>query len=471
MSQPSPDLPSSSPAAVTISASGARQWKAGTLVYSGAGLFVLFCWLLWGDFAWQMKERAAVPVAQLMLRQLEASDFIVGLLVGSIPAAIGFIITPVISVASDRHRGRRGRRIPYLLIPTPFIALGMAGMAFTPQLGAWLHGSLGENAPSLIVSRLIVFSFFWGIFEIFSTIANAVFGGLINDVVPAAWIGRFFGLFRAVSLMAGIVFNYWLIGHAEEHFTAIFIGLGLLYGIGFALMCLNVREGDYAPPPVTPPARLRERIFGPVKSYARECFANPFYLWAFAAITFGGQAQGPVNAFSVYYAKSLGMPMKDYGILIVITYSVSLVLSFLLGWLADKFHPLRLGMIAVGLYAVVLLTGGFIATDTRSFSIIFVAHGILNGIFITGTASLAQRLFPQEKFAQFASAAGLAGAVVHMVFPPAVGYLLDSSGHVYRYTFIISGAMSLFGLVCFIEVYRRFRLLGGVAGYRPPGSS
>jgi hypothetical protein len=40
-------------------------------------------------------------------------------------------------------------------------------------------------------------------------IANAVFGGLINDVVPPALIGRFFGLFRAVSLLAGIIFNFW----------------------------------------------------------------------------------------------------------------------------------------------------------------------------------------------------------------------------------------------------------------------
>lgn len=464
-----PSAPPETPISGAAVSAIPKIWKAGTLVYTSAGLVALFCWLLWGDFAWQMKERAAIPVAQLMLRQLEASDFIVGLLVGSIPAAIGFIITPVVSVASDRHRGRRGRRIPYLLIPTPFITIGMVGMAFTPQLGAWLHEALGENAPSLIISRLIVFSFFWGVFEIFSTIANAVFGGLINDVVPTAWIGRFFGLFRAVSLTAGIIFNYWLIGHAEEHFTAIFLGIGLLYGIGFALMCVNVREGEYDPPPATPPARLRERIFGPVKSYASECFANPFYLWVFAAITFGSQAQGPVNAFSVYYAKSLGMPMKDYGILIVITYSVSLALSFFLGWLADKFHPLRLGLVAVGLYAMVLLVGGFIATDVRIFSVIFVIHGILNGVFITGTASLAQRLFPREKFAQFASAAGLAGAVVHMVFPPAVGLLLDSTGHVYRYTFIISGAISLIGLICFIEVFRRFRVLGGISGYRPPG--
>lgn len=27
-----------------------KTWKAGTLVYSSAGLAMLFFWLLWGDF-------------------------------------------------------------------------------------------------------------------------------------------------------------------------------------------------------------------------------------------------------------------------------------------------------------------------------------------------------------------------------------------------------------------------------------
>jgi hypothetical protein len=28
--------------------------------------------------------------------------------------------------------------------------------------------------------------------------------------------------------------------------------------------------------------------------------------------------------------------------------------------------------------------------------------------------------------------------------------------------------MSLIGLICFVEVFRRFRALGGINGYRPP---
>lgn len=55
---------------------------------------------------------------------------------------------------------------------------------------------------------------------------------LINDVLPLAVIGRFFGYFRMVSPGAGIFFNLAMINHAEEHCFRIFVGPGLFYGIG-----------------------------------------------------------------------------------------------------------------------------------------------------------------------------------------------------------------------------------------------
>jgi len=441
----------------------ARSWRVGTLTYTSAGLMALFAWLLWGDFAWQLKERAAVPVAQLMLRQFGASDFLVSILVGSVPAALGMILGPIVSVRSDRHRGRWGRRIPYLLVPTPFIVIGMAGLAWTPALGAWMHQLWGAGSPGADVCRLIAFTFFWGLFEIFTVIANAVFGGLINDVVPPALIGRFFGLFRAVSLLAGIIFNFWLIGHAEEHFTAIFLGLAFVYGAGFAIMCLRVKEGDYPPPP--PPAPKTSRI-APVMAYLRECYSKPFYLWVFVALMLGNLAGGPVNSFSVFYAKSIGMDMTTYGKLLAATYVTSFALSFFLGWLADKFHPIRVGLVAMGLYAAVMLWGGIAATDTARFGVAFIAHGVLTGTFFTGTASLGQRLFPARKFAQFASAAGILGALGYVVLPPATGLWLDLTGHVYRHTFTASGLLALLALGAFAKVYHSYRALGGDTGYR-----
>ena len=35
-----------------------RTWRNGTLGYTAGGLAVLFLWLMWGDFAYSMKDRA-----------------------------------------------------------------------------------------------------------------------------------------------------------------------------------------------------------------------------------------------------------------------------------------------------------------------------------------------------------------------------------------------------------------------------
>ncbi len=466
---PSPSKPDDGQEAPVSSKHGSKVWRAGTLTYTTAGLFALFAWLLWGDFAWAMKDRAVGPVAQLMLRQFGSSDFVVGLLVGSVPAAIGLILVPIISVKSDRHRGRWGRRIPYLLIPTPLIAFSMAGLAYTVPVAGWLHQALGVNSPGDVGCRLIVFGFFWTVFEIFQTVAQAVLGGLINDVVPQEVIGRFFGLFRAISLIAGMIFNFWLIGHAEQHYTAIFLGLGLLYGVGFTLMCLRVREGEYPPPPpLDPDATGIARMSKPIGAYARECFANPFYLWLFLALMLGGLAGGPVNAFSVFYAKGIGMDMNSYGNLLVITFACSLVLSYVTGALADRFHPVRLGILSLMLYTIFMFWGGWAATDTATFSVAFVAHGVIQGIYNTGTASIGQRLFPRAKFAQFASAAGIVSAPFFMVLPPLLGKYLDLNGHVYRHTFIMSGALGFIGLLFFLVVWRGFMRYGGLKNYVPP---
>lgn len=449
------------------SSSTSKVWRVGTLTYTSAGLAVLFCWLLWGDFAWNMKERAIVPVVQLMLKRFAASDLIVGILVGSLPAALGMIVGPMISVRSDRHRGRWGRRIPYLLIPTPIAVLAMTGLAFAPAVGSWLHALLGAHSPGLFTANLIAFSFFWTVFEIATIIANSIFGGLINDVVPAEVIGRFFGLFRAVSLLAGIIFNFWLVGHAQNHYVAIFLGLGILYGGGFALMCFKVKEGDYPPPEIVAADHKPHPLLA-AKLYLRECYANPYYLWLFTGLTLAMLASGPVNSFSIFYVQSLGMSLDVYGKYVALTYVISLALSYSLGALADRFHPLRTGIIATALYAAAMIWAGFCAKTVETFAVALVLHGVLSGVFFTCTASLGQRLFPRTKFAQFASANGIIGAIGFLVMPPLVGLLLDYTGHVYRYTFVIGAGLALAGLAALLVVHRKFMKLGGPKNYIAP---
>jgi maltose/moltooligosaccharide transporter len=446
-----------------------RRWHVGTLTYTAAGLVVLFFWLLWGDFAWSMKDRAITPVAQAMLAVFRAPNWFVGLLVGSIPAGIGMVLGPIISVKSDRHRGRWGRRIPFLLIPTPILMFSMFGLAVAPMAGTRLHTYLGAHAPSEAACQIAAFSFFWAIFEIAQISVATLIGALINDVVPQQLIGRFFGLMRAVSLIAGILFNHYLMGKAKTHYFGIFVSLGLLYGIGFTLMCWRVREGNYPPPP--PKEDRAKSRFGAAITYLKECYTNPFYLWYILATIAGGLATWPVNQFSLYHARSIGLSDDLYGNSNAISYCVSLALAYPLGALADRIHPLRMAICTMALYAAGTLYGFCFGTHIWTFFAGYVLHTILSGCYFTGTASIAQRLLPRAKFAEFLSAAGIVGAICAMILPPALGFLVDDVLHTYRFVFLVGSVLATISVAAYTVLFIKFKALGGDKAYVAPGDS
>lgn len=263
------------------------------------------------------------------------------------PNFTNIFLCPLISYISDRHRGRWGRRIPFLLFTTPFIVIGLIGLGFTPVLGSELLRipAIAEHL-SLNTARLIVFGVFWVLLDFGTTLSGALSGALINDVVPSELLGRFFGLFRAISLIAGMLFNFYLIGQVEVHGAWIFTGLGILYGVGLLSLCLKVKEGEY--PPVEPAAKTGAReIYAPILTYFRQSFSISYYRWVIFALVFSSLAAAPFNIFSIPYAKGIGMDMDFYGKLLTLTYAISLCLSYFLGMLADRFHPLRTSLVAL----------------------------------------------------------------------------------------------------------------------------
>jgi len=446
-----------------------KRWRVGTLEYTAGGLAVLFFWLLWGDFAWSLKERAIPSVLQLLLKKHGASDMLTGLLISSVPGILGLVLAPVISYRSDRHRGKWGRRVPYLILTIPIAVFSMIGLAFAPQLGTGLHQLFGEAFSDPDVLVVVFFGVFWGFFEVSSIAANAVFGGLINDVVPEPVLGRFYGAFRALSLLAAICFNYWLLGIAEKHFFANFLGLAALYGFGFTAMLLKVREGCYPPPPSEEASSgVVEGFWKAAKGYCRECFGRSYYVWFFLAMSFSWVAIAAPTLFGVYFAKAIQMSMADFGKCLALTYAISLGLAWPLGMLADKIHPLRLGLGAQLLFAGITLWGGIFARDIATFSFAMVAQGVLAGTWMTVTASLNQRLLPKAKFAQYASASALVASVGTIMIGPLLGKYLDITGHIYRHVFLVSFLLMGLSITCGLVVHRRFISLGGPRHYVAP---
>ncbi|PAW76110.1 MAG: MFS transporter [Verrucomicrobia bacterium Tous-C9LFEB] len=467
-----------------------KTWTAGTLTYSLPALVALFAWLLFGDFAWSMRDRSVGPMSQWYLNHLKVPSLLFALLVTSLPALIQLLVVPLISVKSDRHRGRWGRRIPFLLITTPMAVLGTIGLGFTPFFAAWLH-EVCNSAPfgtwlhrsldgipfgawvlSMIADEMVVsvicFSICWTSFEVATIAGKPVFDGLLNDVVPRPLLGRFYGLFRAVSLIDGMIFNYWIMGYVPTHFSIIMITVGLFYGMAFMWVCFKVKEGDYPPPPRNEGNGITASFFVEAKRYCRECFSHPYYLSVFVMMMAASLCFGPINIFCIPYAQHLGVDMKLYGQAVALTYLISLTLAYLLGWLADRFHPLRMAIGVLIGYALVTAWGWAYAHNAKTFLIAWVLHGVLSGCYFTSAASLSLRLFPHEKFAQFASAAGIFIAVSNIFMGPLLGSMIDRSHGAYRYTFAAAFLLTLIALVAACVVYPMFKKRGGPNSYVAP---
>lgn len=464
------------------------KWSVGTLTYTAAGLAVLFALLLWGDFAWSMKDRVVFPMTvKLAKERFELNDTLYSILIISFPNFTNIFLMPIVSYLSDRHRGRLGRRIPFLLFTTPFIVVGLLGIGLNAEIGGVIGKITSLDARA---AALVAFCIFWVLFDFGNTLASAIFNALVNDVVPQRIIGRFFSLFRIISLLAGILYNYYLFEHALDWFKWIFLVLGALYAAGLYSMCFFVKEGKYPPPEEIPADKSKfQRVFGALIDYFRQCFSVPYYRWIIVALLLANISFHPINDFSIQYAKAIDVPDSTYGQLLAITYCFSIVLSYPLGALADRFHPIRTSFISLAAYAVLMLVGWLVVGNPwqkeityhipglmsgskslvlSSFAIVFIIHGVVSGCFFTLSSSLPLRLFPGSIFAQFASANAMILALGTTVIVPAFGYFLDVQDSNYHLLFLLGAALSLISAIAFVKIHFYYKRFGGDENYVAP---
>lgn len=451
------------------------QWQAGTLVYNKPSLRMLFFWLLWGDFTLMMRERSVLPTFQYMLKELHASDFILGMLVSFIPHAVAMVLGPVISYRSDRHRSPRGRRIPYLLLTTPLCFLGMIGLAFSPKIGAWAHPAIAwawdvvsVRPLSVNASVLITVAICWTLFEICAIATVTIYNALVADVVPRNIIGRFFGLFRVISLADGIFFMLVLIRFAEKHYAWIFCGVGALFAVSFTLMCFMVKEGEYPPPEQAADGKPRS-IFAATRVYMRECFSHSYYRWFATSVALAMMAFVPINAYSVWFSKSLGMDPKVYGYYSAIQFGCSLLQAYPIGWLADKFHPLRLVIISFFLHATTVTLAFFLVRGPLSFGVFHVLTGTCAGFWLTAYQPMLPALLPRARYATLASAIAVATGLGTMVIGPTCGLFLDHVvNHDYRWVYVWALGLDALAFGATMVVWGKFMTFGGPRAYVAP---
>lgn len=464
-------------------ASSPREFRLGSLLYSRAGLFALFGWLLWGDFCFTLMETVWSSVMPLHLRKFEASNTVISLALVTIPQLLNFVLNPIISTVSDRFRSRFGRRIPFLLFATPFVTGFLILMSFSRQIGETLSRWLGAGhdgwigPESLIVA--VIFAIVVG-FRFFELFISTVYFYLFNDVVPEQLLGRFLGLFRVVGTGAGALFNFFVLTYAESHTSEIFLGAALLYGLSFSLMCLKVKEGTYEPPPPMTDDKRRS-VIGYVKSYVKTCFSHRIYFLislSFALATVGTC----VAAFNVFLVKSLGLTLDQFGKVAAVSGIVSAVLAYPVGSLVDRFHPVRVMLYArIGMLIATACWAIFLFFDFVPKTTFWIFVGInivgipMSAVFNAAGIPLLMRCFPRAQYGQFCSAWAMFVSLSMVIGSAAAGGFLDlmkaahhGSDYFYRYVPMWTLVFYVASLFATWLLYREWLKLGGDQ-YSPPG--
>ncbi|HRJ70941.1 MAG TPA: MFS transporter, partial [Terrimicrobiaceae bacterium] len=408
------------------------RYQCGTLVYTKAGLFTLFVWLLWGDFCFTLMEAIWPNVLPLLLKSEGAPNMVTALAITTVPQLMNFVLNPIISTISDRYRSKLGRRIPFLLFSAPFITLFLILMGFSRELGRQMYSLFGGLSPHLTPAMMTVglICVLIVCFRFFELFVATIFYYLFNDVVPTAFMGRFLGLFRAIGCLAGALFNFFLFKYAESHASIIFLGGAFLYGTAFLLMCLNVREGTY-PEPDENSKRMKAPLAA-VKIFFAECFRHRIFRRLFAYSALAG-ASGSINIFMIFMAFSIGLTIDQVGKVAGVSAVVAMLLMYPMGALVDRFHPLRVTIVAqIAFCTITLLQCIFLFYEFPK-NIAFWTYASLAGISIpvltANTAAslpLVMRLFPNERFGQFCAANAMCSALGISVAGVLAGVYLDT---------------------------------------------
>jgi len=405
-------------------------WTVGTLSYNRRSIIKLFAWLLWGDFVVMLMMSVMPQLLPLSLKNYGASNAMIGLLVGTIPVAINFIFNPVISTISDRHRGRFGRRIPFLFWPTPIITLFLLLVGYAPQIGEYCYGMFfagmcDRNTMILVLTGVFVIGY-----QFFNLFVAAIYWYMLADVVPSVFMGRFLSLMRLVSQLAGFVFGKYIFVYAEHYMSTIYLVIGLLYMFSFLAMCWGVKEGQY-PPPEPNHAGLN-----PVKwlrDYFKTCFCKPIYVSVFFLTALFNTWFAAALLFNFVGLKDLQLSYQAVGEVTGWGAMAAVPAVLLGGWLVDKIGATKLTFIATFFLCCVAF-GAFWCINSYATYMIFTIM-LFAGVafFQIGQFPMYISIFPKEQYGQFSSANAMVACLCMMVNNYGLGLLVDLMHDQYRY--------------------------------------
>lgn len=457
-----------------------KTYHCGTLVYTKAGLIMLFGFLLWGDFCAMMMQTVIPSILPLKLKSLGASNVLIGVLLTSIFPIFGMFLSPYLSFKSDYLRTRWGRRIPFFAASLPIVVISILLLAFSEVIAASLHriGVLGMFSPA--TAAIVVISVFVVSFQLADVLIMSVYQYIFNDTVPVMMIGRFMGLMRIGGGLIGFLYNYFIFRYAESHSREIFIWTALLYLVGIGAVCLFVKEGEY--PPVSEKEKENTRGVAGFKTYFRETFSCRFYWTKFIYSTTNG-VTWTIAPFLIFFYRDMGLSLEYIGKAAAVASVAGIAAAYFSSIFIDRWHPLRI-LTYSSIFAIVFAAGSwvwlFVTLSPEAFFWLSLLFGGLIGAFHATLATLASmpfdiRLQPKSRFGQFCSAQSILRNACTIVAGLLVGLFFDSlirlfpdSGFAYRFYFVWVLFWMVVTAVVIASLYRQWHALGGDLRFHPP---
>ena len=450
-------------------ASGQRIYRTENLTYTKGGLLVLSFWLLWGDFAFNFFESVFGRFLPIFLKDLHASNTLIGVMTGSFAGLVNVAFLPGISRWSDDLRTSIGRRIPLLYVVTPLTVGAVISVGFAPEIGGWMFDRFTGHLPESwskgalilgILSVLVVS------FHFLNMVLVNAYNWLIRDVVPLEVMSRFLAWFSMVGTVSGAIFLWFVFPHLMTHRREIFLAVGVFYLIAFYLMCSKVKEGKYPPPT---PVERRPGVMKTFVVYFRECLQIPLYRYFFLVyllVIASGQCAG--NFVTLFASETLKLDMSGMGHIFAWTAAISLVFYYPLGWLCDRFSPMHVALCAiVTLCFGAILAPIFIRSQT-GFLVYSLAFSLPGVAWQLSQRATAMKLFPVEKFGQFSSGLNVFGCGALIVGNVIIGIVMDLFHSNYRMAFVWTAIVSATAIFPMLLVIRGWKQHGGHDNYVAP---
>ena len=473
-----------------------KTYRCGTLEYTLPQLVLTGLWLLLAGFVYALATNVPGALLPMQLQELGiASDQTKMVILSTIGGIFNMTVCPYISVASDRHRSRWGRRIPYIFKSMPPIVLALVLFAFSERFGnALTHWAAPWWQVAPATMTVVVIGLTMTLYQFFVMWVGSVIWYIFNDIIPTEMFGRIMAVFNIGISASNALFHYFVFPHARHHAGLVYVIVGALYAVVISLMCIFVREGEY--PPLNEEKSLQQKQslshrlrqgWRNFREFLRDSFCHRLYALKYL-LTIASALSGCAGVYYFFFLCEIGLDDKGIGRLNGIASLIGtiglMVTSLLAAQLVNRWHPVRIyfyNIILSTLAGMALALRFLFGTLPPKVFIIMTSATTVCSLFINGLNNICvlpmeMMLFPKSRFGSFCAIQALLRSAATTLTGLGIGALFDFLGTCfpdhpefrYRFMPVVGIPFSLAVLLLAYLTCRDWLRLGGYTDYACP---